>query len=243
MARGNPASEFNPIQEIQFEQVLGRSSVGYPSPIGGFPMQTPSENAQQQGLPSFRPNHSFEIGESSSSRNVRVVSPIDLNTQQSLQQGISGLHLDSYETGESSSARNVRMRMNIEESLMQSFYPTPPVTANPSPPPPPPPASPAPLPPPPPPQVTANPSPPHFTNSVYDPSFEMRGLPLDPHLRLFFYNNPPPNPTPEQPVCNTNTLYDPSFEERGLYLDPHLRCFALEMAKKNGGNGDKLDLD
>jgi len=39
-----------------------------------------------------------------------------------------------------------------------------------------------------------------FTNSVYDPSFEMRGLPLDPHLRLFFYNNPPPNPTPEQPV-------------------------------------------
>ncbi|KAK7374366.1 hypothetical protein VNO80_07796 [Phaseolus coccineus] len=233
MARGNPASEFNPIHEIQFEQVLGRSSVGYhnpnPNPVGGFPMEAQSENVQQtpqQGLSSFPPNYTYEIGESSSSRNVRVPSPIDLNTQQSLQQGISGLHLDSYETGESSSARNVRMRMNIEESLLQSIYPTSPVTANPSPPPPP--------------QVTANPSPPQvFTNSVYDPSFEMRGLPLDPHLRLFFYNNN----NSDQPVRNTNTLYDPSFEERGLYLDPHLRCFALEMAKKNGGNGDKLDLN
>jgi len=36
-------------------------------------------------------------------------------------------------------------------------------------------------------------------------------------------------------TANANTLYDPSFEERGLYLDPHLRCFALEQAKKNGG--------
>ncbi|XP_022635255.1 uncharacterized protein LOC111241464 [Vigna radiata var. radiata] len=107
---------------------------------------------------------------------------------------------------------------------MESVYPTSPVTANPTPPP----------------QVTGNSSPSQiFTNSAYDPSFEMRGLPLDPHLRLFFFNN-----NPEQAAaCNRNTLYDPSFEERGLPLDPHLRCFALELAKKNGGDGDKLDLN
>ncbi|XP_027930097.1 uncharacterized protein LOC114186251 isoform X2 [Vigna unguiculata] len=218
MARGNPAPEFNPIHEIQFEEVLGRAD-GYPNPIGQF-------HTEEQGLPNFPPNYSYEIGESSSSRNAaRVESPIDLNTQQSLQQGISHLHLDSYEIGESSSARNVRMRMNIEESLMESVYPTTPVTANPSPPPPP---------------VTAT-SPPSqiFRNSAYDPSFEMRGLPLDPHLRLFFFNNHPDQPV----VCNNmNTLYDPSFEERGLPLDPHLRCFALELAKKNAENGDKTDL-
>jgi len=33
-----------------------------------------------------------------------------------------------------------------------------------------------------------------FRNSAYDPSFEMRGLPLDPHLRLFFFNNHPDQP-------------------------------------------------
>ncbi|XP_052729547.1 uncharacterized protein LOC108328684 isoform X3 [Vigna angularis] len=188
MARGIPVSEFNPIHEIQFEEVLGRSD-GLPNPAGEFHVQTQSQDVQQ-----------------------------------SLQQGISDLHLDTYETGETSSARNVRMRRNIEESLMESVYPTSPVTANPSPPP----------------QVTGNSSASEiFRNSAYDPSFEMRGLPLDPHLRLFFFNN-----NPEQAAaCNRNTLYDPSFEERGLPLDPHLRCFALELAKKNGGNDDKLDLN
>ncbi|XP_017418069.1 uncharacterized protein LOC108328684 isoform X2 [Vigna angularis] len=224
MARGIPVSEFNPIHEIQFEEVLGRSD-GLPNPAGEFHVQTQSQDVQQteqQGLPNFPPNYSYEIGESSSSRNVRVESSIDLNTQQSLQQGISDLHLDTYETGETSSARNVRMRRNIEESLMESVYPTSPVTANPSPPP----------------QVTGNSSASEiFRNSAYDPSFEMRGLPLDPHLRLFFFNN-----NPEQAAA-WNTLYDPSFEERGLPLDPHLRCFALELAKKNGGNDDKLDLN
>jgi len=42
----NPESEFNPIHEIQFEQVLGRS-VGFPDPVGEFPMQNQSENVQQ----------------------------------------------------------------------------------------------------------------------------------------------------------------------------------------------------
>jgi len=38
---------------------------------------------EEQGLPNFPPNYSYEIGESSSSRNAaRVESPIDLNTQQ-----------------------------------------------------------------------------------------------------------------------------------------------------------------
>ncbi|CAJ1822594.1 unnamed protein product [Sphenostylis stenocarpa] len=228
--RRDHASEFpEPIHEIQFEQVLGRS-VEYPNPNPnlGLPMQTQSQNVQQipqQGFSSFYPNYSYEIGESSS-RNARVGSTMDPTTQQTLQQGMLGLHLDSYEVGESSSARNVRMRMNIEEPLLESLYPTIPVTRNPSPPPTPPPAA------------VSNPSPPQaFRNSVYNPSFEMRGLPLDPHLRLLLFNNS------EQPEINTrNTLYDPSFALRGLHLDPHLRCFALEMAKKNG-NADKLDLN
>ncbi|QCE12488.1 hypothetical protein DEO72_LG10g3733 [Vigna unguiculata] len=179
MARGNPAPEFNPIHEIQFEEVLGRAD-GYPNPIGQFHVQTQSQNApptEEQGLPNFPPNYSYEIGESSSSRNAaRVESPIDLNTQQ----------------------------VNFIFSLLHFFY-----------------------------------SFKIFRNSAYDPSFEMRGLPLDPHLRLFFFNNHPDQPV----VCNNmNTLYDPSFEERGLPLDPHLRCFALELAKKNAENGDKTDL-
>ncbi|KHN29281.1 hypothetical protein D0Y65_025222 [Glycine soja] len=123
--------------------------------------------------------------------------------------GVLGIHHNSYEIGESSSSRNVRMRMTIEEpQLSSSLYPTG--------------------------QVSRNPSPPWAgRNTTYDPSYDTRGLPVDPHLRCLTYMNC------NQPWAIRNTLYDPSYALRGLASDPHLRCLSLENAA-NHGNGDRL---
>ncbi|KAG5008213.1 hypothetical protein JHK85_026755 [Glycine max] len=178
----NPTSAFiEPIHEIQFEQVLGPINryTNYPNTIGGFPMQTQLQNTQQtlqQGLSGF--HHNLYGIRESSLRNVRIGSPVQNqfpNTSQTLHGGVLGIHHNSYEIGESSSSRNVRMRMTIEEpQLSSSLYPTG--------------------------QVSRNPSP---------------------------------------PWAIRNTLYDPSYALRGLASDPHLRCLSLENAA-NHGNGDRL---
>ncbi|KAL2606797.1 hypothetical protein AAZV13_09G207300 [Glycine max] len=210
----NPTSAFiEPIHEIQFEQVLGPINryTNYPNTIGGFPMQTQLQNTQQtlqQGLSGF--HHNLYGIRESSLRNVRIGSPVQNqfpNTSQTLHGGVLGIHHNSYEIGESSSSRN--MRMTIEEpQLSSSLYPTG--------------------------QVSRNPSPPWAgRNTTYDPSYDTRGLPVDPHLRCLTYMNC------NQPWAIRNTLYDPSYALRGLASDPHLRCLSLENAA-NHGNGDRL---
>ncbi|RDX62919.1 hypothetical protein CR513_58705, partial [Mucuna pruriens] len=86
-------------------------------------------------------------------------SPMQTESPNTLQRGVSGFHHSSNEVGESSS-RNVKRRMTIQEPQVgSSLYPTGQVNGNSS-------------------QLWA------MRNTIYDPSYAMRGLPVDPHLRV-----------------------------------------------------------